>query len=64
MDMNALLRAHQIALVGKSRATTLSRRAAYRGSIAALASRIRSMRKAGGADVDTDRFVAGESGQD
>jgi len=62
MDMNALLRAHQIALVGKTRATTLSRRAAYRGAITALASRIRRTRKAGGADVDAARFVVGESG--
>lgn len=60
MDMNQMLRAHQIALVGEARATSRSRRAAYGGAIKALATRIRRARKAAGADVSGARFIIGE----
>jgi hypothetical protein len=60
MDMNQMLRAHQIALVGEARAKSPARRAAFSGAIKALATRIRRARKAGGADVDAARFIIGE----
>jgi len=60
MDINQLLRAHQIALFGAARAPDQARRAAYDEAIPALATRIRRARKASGADVTAARFVVGE----
>ena len=51
MDMNQLLHAHQIALIGKARTTAHGPRAAYRDTIALLAGRIRDLRADGG-DLD------------
>lgn len=60
MDINQMLRAHQIALVGKARATTRIRRAAFGGAIKALAIRVRRARQDGGADVNAAPFIVGE----
>ncbi|WP_273678473.1 hypothetical protein [Erythrobacter fulvus] len=60
MDLNQLLHAHQIALVGESRARTRRNRAAYGDAVAVLACRIRHERDAGGADIGAARFVVGE----
>jgi len=61
MDLNQMLRAHQIALIGKARATNQTRRSAYEAAIKALATRIRRARKAGGADVTGPRFIIGDA---
>ena len=52
MDMNQLLHAHQIALIGKARTTLKAPRAAYGDTIALL--------EDGGVDVGAGRFVTGE----
>jgi hypothetical protein len=60
MDMNQLLHAHQIALIGKARTTLKAPCAAYGDTIALLAGRIQALREDGGADVGAGRFVTGE----
>ncbi|WP_086607199.1 hypothetical protein [Erythrobacter donghaensis] len=60
MDLNQLLHAHQIALVGESRATTRAGRDAFGDAITLLAARIRHTRTIAGADVTAARFVVGE----
>jgi hypothetical protein len=60
MDLNQLLHAHQIAMVGEARAETRAHRAAYGDTIAALAERIRDLRDESGADVDAGPFIEGE----
>ena len=60
MDMNQLLHAHQIAVIGKARTTARGPRAAYRDSIALLAGRIRDLREDGGADVSAARVIVGD----
>lgn len=60
MDMNQLLHAHQIAVIGKARTTAHGPRAAYRDTIALLAGRIRDLCADGGAEVGTARFVVGD----
>ena len=60
MDMNQLLHAHQIAVIGKARTTASAPRAAYRDTIALLAGRIRDLRADGGAAIGPARFVVGD----
>jgi hypothetical protein len=60
MDLNQLLHAHQLAMVGQARAPDRARRAAYCDAISLLACRIRRARKAGGVDVLSAVFVTGE----
>lgn len=61
MDLNQLLRLHQIAKMGKAGAQTRARRTAYGDQMFLLAARIRDLRQAAGADVQSAApFVAGE----
>jgi hypothetical protein len=60
MDMNQLLRAHQIALMGEARAATRVRRAAYDDTLVLLAGRIRQLRIEGGVDTGEAWFLVGD----
>lgn len=60
MDMNQLLSAHQIAKVELARAATRAERDSHADTLTLLATRIRSLREDGGADVAAAPFVAGE----
>jgi hypothetical protein len=60
MDLNQLLHAHQMAVMGQAQTPDRARRAAYDDAIALLAGRIRKRRREGGADVRAGRFVTGE----
>lgn len=60
MDLNQLLRAHQIAKFAQASAPDRATRADLGDEMASLATRIRTARAASGADVDLAPFVAGE----
>lgn len=60
MDLNQLLRAHQIAKMGEAAATSRAARSDHADTMAQLAIRIRDSRAATGADVSAGPFVAGE----
>jgi hypothetical protein len=60
MDMNQLLRAHQLAVVAEADALTRADRTTHGEDIAALADRIRSLRADSGVDVTSAPFVVGE----
>lgn len=60
MDLNQLLHAHQIAKVSHARAATPTERDGHADTLTLLATRIRTLREDGGADVGSVPFVAGE----
>ena len=60
MDLNQLLHAHQIAKVGHARAATRAERDGHADTLTLLATRIRTIREDGGADVEVAPFVVGE----
>jgi hypothetical protein len=60
MDLNQLLHAHQIAKVDLARAETRAERDGHADTLSALATRIRTIREDGGADVEAAPFVVGE----
>jgi hypothetical protein len=60
MDLNQLLHTHQIAKVNHARAGTRAERDGHADTLSALATRIRTIREDGGADVEAAPFVAGE----
>jgi hypothetical protein len=61
MDMNQLLSAHQIAKVELARAETRAERDCHADTLTHLATRIRTLREDGGADVGGAPFVVGEA---
>ena len=60
MDLNQLLFAHQLAMIGQTSAPDRARRAAYDDTLALLAGRISRLRTQGGAAMHTVPFVVGE----
>ena len=60
MDLNQLLHAHQIAKVDHARAGTRAERDGHADTLMLLATRIRTIREDGGADVEVAPFVVGE----
>ena len=60
MDLNQLLHDHQIAKARHASAGTRAERDGHADTLTLLATRIRSLREDGGADVEIAPFVAGE----
>lgn len=60
MDLNQLLRAHQIAKMGEASTKCRAARADHADAMAHLAICIRELRAEAGADVSAGPFVAGE----
>jgi hypothetical protein len=61
MDMNQLLHAHQIAVIGEAAADTCDSRAVFEDKVVLLAARIRDLRIQGGADTSAATFITGDA---
>jgi len=60
MDMNQLLRAHQIALMDQARAANRARRAEHDDTLERLAGRIHDLRVESGANTRDAWFLIGD----